>query len=474
MQVSAIIPCHNSVELTRACIRSLVVQTAVTELEILVVDNASTDDTRNLAALHPAVRVISLPENRGFAAGVNTGLHAARFPLLLILNNDTQAAPNLLERLEAARRRHPGTGFVAPVSNHVKGEARVMIGSVGRDPIERAAIAQQLAAAHRDQVQDVRTLAGLCLLLHRDTWQRIGDLDERFGHGNFEDDDWCLRARLHGYRLLIVRDAFLHHEGHATFKALGLDLPTELRRRRAQFEARWRDDPAGAALLAEWRGDTVAAGMLAQQAARAWPCWPDADWLQAIAASNRGDHERASDYFRAFLQQCPHHGEAALRLGELDLRRQEPLAAVRAVLATLQREFVDASVATTTLARCGEQLQLRGREDAAFECLELATAISPDDGQAHNRLGVALLQAGRTDEAITALTRATALDFPLADTNLGICWFQRQDRARALTHFEAAVARLPDDPTARQNLERCRAAVAATPRLTFQTGNASS
>lgn len=474
MQVSAIIPCHNGAELTRACIRSLLRQDGVTDLEILIVDNGSSDATAGLGAVHPAVRVVELPDNRGFAAGVNVGLRAARFPVLLVLNNDTQAAPDLLARLEAARRRHPDTGFVAPVSNHVKGEACIAVGNAGRDPAECRAIAQRLAADHRDQVQDVRTLAGLCLLLHRDTWQRIGDLDERFGHGNYEDDDWCLRARLHGYRLLIARDAFLHHEGHATFKALGLDLPTELRRRRAQFEARWREDPAGAAVLAEWNGDLATAALLARDASRAWPNWPDAEWLQGLAAAAAGDRERARRHLRAFLRQCPRHAEAALRLAELEATDGDALAAVRSVLTTLDHEFVTAASATAALNRCSDPLLDRGLHDAAFACLELATAITPDDGNAHNRLGVALLQAGRTDDAVAALERAAALDFPLADTNLGICWFQRRELTRAMACFERAAARLPDDPIARTNLQRCRAALAAAPDLVPQTGSTTS
>src|ERR1043166_1936630 len=90
---SVIIPNWNGAQLLPTCLDSLERQT-FTDFETLVVDNASTDNSRELLAQkHPAVRVIALDGNRGFAGGVTAGIRAARGSILVLLNNDTEAEP---------------------------------------------------------------------------------------------------------------------------------------------------------------------------------------------------------------------------------------------------------------------------------------------------------------------------------------------------------------------------------------------
>ncbi|MCA8949084.1 MAG: glycosyltransferase family 2 protein, partial [Planctomycetes bacterium] len=249
MRCSVVIPCHNGADLTRRCLESLLAQRDVEALEILLVDNASTDDTAALATLAPSIRCLRQPSNLGFAGGVNVGLRAAREPFVVVLNNDTQAASDLLAELHRVLTSDARIGAVAPVSNFVKGAALLPVRGT-TDPEVRESIAAELRTGEPCGTQDVESLAGLCLMLRRETVAEIGPLDERYGLGNFEDDDWCLRLRLHGYRLVVARRAFLHHEGHATFRALGLDIANELRLRMTSFEQKWDSDPAGRATLA--------------------------------------------------------------------------------------------------------------------------------------------------------------------------------------------------------------------------------
>ena len=329
MRCSVVVPCHNGVDLTRACIASLQQQENGPPAEILIVDNGSTDATAGLGSLGAPVRVLPQGRNLGFAGGVNAGIRAAREPLVLVLNNDTRAAPDLLARLAAALASDPGLGAVAPVSNHVKGDARVAVGDLGVTHDGRVAIAAELRRG--PALQDVDTLAGLCLLMRRTTFDEVGLFDERFGHGNFEDDDLCLRLRLHGYRLGIARHAFLHHEGHATFRALGLRLEDELVRRRRQFVAKWQHDAAGAATIAALHGDLAGAAQAAHAARTTWPQWPDSDWHLARWHAARGEHPDAIVHFRSLLAACPHHVDAWLGLGCCHLALGDVTAAQRAL-----------------------------------------------------------------------------------------------------------------------------------------------
>ena len=450
MRCSVVIPCHGGVELTRDCLASLLAQSGDHELEILVVDNASRDGTADLGATHASVRVLRQPSNLGFAGGVNAGLRAARFPFALVLNNDTQAATNLLDELFAAIDSDPRIGAVAPVSNFVKGPAGIELGNAARDAAVRADVARTLQTGAA--LQDVDTLAGLCLLLRRDALDVAGTFDERFGHGNYEDDDLCLRLRLHGYRLVIARRAFLHHEGHATFRALGLAVPDELHKRRAQFRMKWLADPAGRAVLAAASGQLAAAAAEADAARKVWPQWPDADWHCGRLAAASGDHMQARRHFRALLDACPNHTDASIELALGQLATGNASAAQRQLQWTASHCHVATDVQRDLSSRIGEYWHGRRNWGAALQSFDAALEIDATHGGLHNWRGSCLLERGDIDAADAAFDTATRHDCPLAWTNRGICAHRRGDNEAALEHFRTANRLLPDDAVAQANL----------------------
>ncbi len=451
MRCSVIIPCYNGMDLTRACVASLVSQTGAHDLEILLVDNGSTDGTHRLDTMHASVRVLRQPRNLGFAGGVNAGIRAARHPLLLVLNNDTQAAPNLLDELWRGLDSDPRIGAIAPVSNHVKGPAMLPVGNLGRDPAARTELAHELATAATAAIQDVDTLAGLCLLLRRTTLDAVGLFDERFGHGNFEDDDLCLRLRLHGYRLVIARRAFLHHEGHATFRAMGLELAEQIQQRRAQFVNKWQHDPAGRATIAAMYGDLAGAAAAATEAQQCWPKWPEADWHRARQFAATGEAARAATHFAAVLRTCPRHSEAALELALQQLVAGDTGAAQRALDWTLRHCHLGVPDQVRLLRRLGEHSHQQRRWAEALANFRAALELAPSDGALHNWLGLCQLEMGNLDAAIDALDTAIEHGFALAHTNRGICRHRRGELESALADFEQAVLLLPNDRIARSN-----------------------
>jgi GT2 family glycosyltransferase len=458
MQCAVVIPCHNGVDLTRDCLRSLHQQTDVEPLEILVVDNRSTDATSRLGDEFPGVRVLTLPENRGFAGGVNAGIAATRSREVLILNNDTRAATNLVAELRRALASDCRIGAVAPVSNHVKGPARLAVGDQARDDRTRQNLAEALATIAAP-LQDVDSLAGLCLLVRRSTLAEVGPFDERFGHGNFEDDDFCLRLRLHGYRLVLAHRAFLHHEGHATFRAMGLPIADELARRRAQFVAKWRHDPAGRATIAAMYGHLAQAADEAVCAARRWPRWPDADLHRARALDAAGAREAAAHHWRSLLANCPAHSEAAQALVCHHLHRGDDGASARMLAwaaAASQWQPEHHARLARELAHRAQQL---GRPDEAIDHLRAAVAQTPRDGPLQNELGAALLARGAFAAARDAFAAAFELGHTIALTNVGICEYRLAEPQRALATCARAAELLPRDPIAQTNLRTLRAAL---------------
>ena len=90
--------------------------------------------------------------------------------------------------------------------------------------------AKQIAEKNSGQTAESFRLVGFCLMARRAVVDRIGGLDERFGSGNFEDDDFCVRAAIAGFKSLIAKDVFIHHVGGQTFQALNINYKRSLER----------------------------------------------------------------------------------------------------------------------------------------------------------------------------------------------------------------------------------------------------
>lgn len=251
---SIIVLAWNGWEHTQKCLASVLEHTKQ-PYEIVVVDNGSTDGTvdelRRLVARTPQLRVIANRSNRGFAAGNNQGLAIARGEFVLLLNNDTVVTRGWLARLLRVFEREPRAGIVGPVSNSVSGPQLVPAATYepGAGLQEYAA---RWAAAHDGEVAPANRVVGFCLLARSELIDRIGGLDEQFGSGNFEDDDFCLRAAHAGYQARIARDVFIHHTGSQTFKAAKIDYRQSLERNWSLFKTKW-NVPAARALEAGYR-----------------------------------------------------------------------------------------------------------------------------------------------------------------------------------------------------------------------------
>jgi GT2 family glycosyltransferase len=460
MYCSVVIPCLGRADLTRACIASLRAQTGGHELEIVLVDNQNDPATQALASVTERVRVLVQTRNLGFAGACNRGLAAATAPFVLVLNNDTQAAPSMLTRLHRALGGDDRIGFAAPISNRVKGDARVAVGELGATVEGRERLERELCQPCDGLVQDVDSLSGLCLLALRSTWQRLSGFDERFMPGNFEDDDLCLRARLLGLRLVIARDAYLHHEAHQSFRALGIDVHQEIRRQHAVFAKKWQRDPAGRAVLASMTNDLGAAALAAMAAQRLHPAWPDADWWLARWHCQHGQWAQARPLLQALLARCPLHSGAVTQLGLCHLHLDQAPQARKLWRWALSACWFPLDQACDLLVHLGEHSQRQGDLDAAAMDFATALSLKPGDATLLNRLGAVRVEQRRFEEALPLLEEAASKGVALAHTNLGICHYQRGDGTRALAHFAKAAQQLPDDATAQSNYEKARAASA--------------
>ena len=241
-RVSVVVVTYNNLDLTKACLDSLDRYSDYANLEAIVVDNASTDDTpAYLTAWAAAGRdrhVILNADNRGFAAANNQGLAAASGDYLVMLNNDTFVTPGWVPTMVGHLRRTVTLGMLGPVTNNIGNEARIDIRYDDMDGMLRAAA--DYTTRHAGQLTPLHTAAFFCVMMPRAVYERVGELDEAFGIGMFEDDDYCRRVQLAGWTIACADDVFIHHNLSASFNKIKQEKRQAMfEQNKAIYEAKW-------------------------------------------------------------------------------------------------------------------------------------------------------------------------------------------------------------------------------------------
>jgi glycosyltransferase involved in cell wall biosynthesis len=221
-KATIVIPVYNALDYTKECLRSIYEFTLDIPIEIIVINNASTDGTRewleNEKSTHPNLDVITVDQNLGFGPAVNIGIKHSKGKFLVILNNDTIVSPGWLSKLIKFLDEDPAIGIISPVTNYV-GEGPQIDQEARNLPASWDLIVKYSNSISNrlELFYEPNRLVFFCVVIRRELIDQIGDLDVGFENGNFEDDDYCLRARYAGFTLAIARNAFVYHRGSVTF-----------------------------------------------------------------------------------------------------------------------------------------------------------------------------------------------------------------------------------------------------------------
>jgi GT2 family glycosyltransferase len=228
--VNIVIPNWNGLRFLPNCLASIERQ-QFTDWQITIVDNGSADGSLEYLQAQPKVRLIALPENRGFSAAVNAGLLSSNAPYIFLLNNDTELPPDCLSQLLNAAAELSQFDFFAPkmLSFH----ERTVLDGAG-DGFLRGGAGYRLGTMEKDSpiYNQPRPVFGACAgaaLYRRAVFDRIGLFDEDF-FAYLEDVDFNLRLNRAGCKGYYVPAARVYHIGSAssgsTFNPFTIRLST--------------------------------------------------------------------------------------------------------------------------------------------------------------------------------------------------------------------------------------------------------
>jgi len=256
VELSIIIVNWNGGDLLRRSVESVVACPPSLEYEVVVVDNASSDDSVALLsagelAREPIdrgrLRIIENSENRGFGPANNQAFALTDAPLLLLLNPDTEVTAGSIDRLVATVQSSSRVAAVGPRLLNVDGSLQI---SVWRNPpaaweillsqlnlyllLPRRLRGELLLGGHWDHNRERRVpmLSGAAILVRRTVIEEVGGFDERF-HMYGEDNEWCLRILRAGWQLVFQPEAVILHYGAQS----SLQRWTSLEKLRVQMEA---------------------------------------------------------------------------------------------------------------------------------------------------------------------------------------------------------------------------------------------
>jgi hypothetical protein len=233
----------NGLEYTRACLESLWAQTCDVDYHLVIVDNGSTDGSREWLRTLPNITLIENETNVGFTKGNNQGMAAVPPEHdVLLLNNDTLITQgNWLARLRDVANDYPDYGIVGCKLLWPDGRLQHAGTYMPTDTFWGYQIGGGEAnIGQYPGVREVEGVVGACMYIRRDVRATIGGLDEIF-FSYFEDTDYCLRAALHGYKTVCVGDVALVHLENSSTRLNQVRWSEMFSRSQATFRTRWDD-----------------------------------------------------------------------------------------------------------------------------------------------------------------------------------------------------------------------------------------
>lgn len=226
VRASIIIPVYNQLKYTKECLESLS-ESLNEKVKLIVINNASTDGTKqyleSLSNERFIIQIITNEENLGFPKAVNQGLSTSECQYIVVANNDIVFTKGWLDKMIKVAESETKIGMVGSMSNLANGlqmDKKIKYKTMN----EMHKYAEVLSKKSDGEYFNTPRIDFLCALIKKEVLDEVGGLDERYSLGNFDDDDYCLRSNIAGYKTVVAKNVFIHHYGSKTFFA-NVQLP---------------------------------------------------------------------------------------------------------------------------------------------------------------------------------------------------------------------------------------------------------
>jgi N-acetylglucosaminyl-diphospho-decaprenol L-rhamnosyltransferase len=217
--LSVVIVSWNTRELLGRCLASVDAERLAVDLELIVVDNGSSDGSREGLEADAGTRLIANPDNRGFSAANNQGIAISSGRYVLLLNSDTEVQPGSLRAMVEYGDAHPRAGVIGPRLSNPDGTLQpsggrfpTLLGTIGSlFGLDRLSGRPRYGTRRDYSVPAVvDEVSGAALLVRSDVLAAVGGLDEEF-HWGYEDVDFCRRVRAAGWEVHFLPAAEVTH-----------------------------------------------------------------------------------------------------------------------------------------------------------------------------------------------------------------------------------------------------------------------
>jgi GT2 family glycosyltransferase len=241
-RVSIIIPVFNKALYTYNCLLTLQANDQQISKEVIIINNASTDDTAALLGqLQGSFHLINNKENKGFVQACRQGAAVAKGEFILFLNNDTQVTPGWLSNMLKLMDTDPSVGITGSKLIYPDGRLQEAGGIIFNDASGwNYGRFQDPTHPKFNQSREVDYCSGASLMIRKKLWEQLGGFDMRYAPAYYEDTDLCFAARDAGYKVFYCHNSeVIHHEGITA----GTDISSGYKAYQAinqkKFQAKW-------------------------------------------------------------------------------------------------------------------------------------------------------------------------------------------------------------------------------------------
>ncbi len=214
-KISLVTLCYNQLEnATVPMLNSLYRYTDPESFELIIVNNASTDGTKefleNFKKEKNNVKVINNEANLGFSAGMNSGMREAQGDFIFLLNNDLLFTPNWLNKLVAILEENKKIGLISCLTNYCGEEFQLVDKAEEYTKDNYLELSKELKGNEYKLIESTRVVF-FCVGITRQTINKVGYFDENFGQCWFEDDDYTIRTLYSGLKIAVAQSVFIYH-----------------------------------------------------------------------------------------------------------------------------------------------------------------------------------------------------------------------------------------------------------------------